>query len=329
MTRSIFILYLVLNLLYAVGAQTDVLSGNDRSNGGQDDTVYLRVSVLDRKGVKFDPSLDAADFTVKSKRKEYEITSFSVEQGAMTFGFLLDVSSSMKDKNNSAKAAAYLETVKDNIRKFIESAHPENEYFIVLFAKDVAVLSHPTQDKQSLFQVLDSIEFPNEFTTTSLVTAVEKSLEIVETSKFERQNLIIISDGQETSRSSNTQNDLKDRSQKYSGLVTFQVDPIYISTTASNRGASLENARMVRTSNYYRVLDPLIESGGGQYFPVQDEESIAAALGIILMRSNAEYRIGFAPAVLTTPDYKKLSVSVRSRQKNVRYSVFAPKGYYR
>ena len=329
MTRSILFLFLVLTLLHAVEAQTDVLSGGDRRNSGQEDTVYLRVSVLDRKGVKFDPSLNETDFTIKGKRTNHEITSFAVAKGPMTYGFVLDFSGSMKERRSSTKTAAYLQNVKDSIKQFIESADPENEYFIVLFAKDVTVLSHPTQNKQSLFQAINSIEFPKESSITSLVTAVEKSLDIVEASKFERQNLIIISDGQETSTSSNQHHVLRKRSQKNSRLVTFHIDPIFINTTPGNRGSLLDNKRTNRMSNSFRTLDSLVETGGGQYFPVEDENSIADALGIILMRSNAEYRIGFVPAVIGTSDYKTLSVSVRPRQKNVQYSIFAPKGYYR
>src|SRR5215510_9256748 len=88
------------------------------------DQVSLQVSVTDKEG-RFAPGLDRGAFAVYENGVRQEISFFSEHDEPAAVGVVLDVSGSM--------TGAKIERAREALRRFIQTSHEEDEYFLIGF----------------------------------------------------------------------------------------------------------------------------------------------------------------------------------------------------
>jgi Ca-activated chloride channel homolog len=133
----------------------------------QTDLVTLTLTVTDLYG-RYVSGLSKNTFTVLDNNKEQEITYFSDSDAPVSVGILFDVSGSMSgDKIAKARTA---------LSRFINSSHPNDEYFLIGFNSRAQLLLDRTRDGEAVLQKLTLV---NPKDNTALYDAVYLGLERV------------------------------------------------------------------------------------------------------------------------------------------------------
>jgi len=149
--------------------------------------VNVTATVSDDSG-RFISGLNQNDFTVYEDNEKQEIKFFSAERVPVSLGILLDSSGSMTpDKMESARAA---------INRFTqELLEPEDELFLMTFAKSAHLLQDWTTDRRLITRGLNRIE-PNG--GTAMYDAVAEAVPIAASGRHEKKAILVISDGNDT-----------------------------------------------------------------------------------------------------------------------------------
>ena len=98
--------------------------------------VLIPVTVTDARGASVG-GLGKESFTVLDDRKPQPITAFFSEDAPASVGIVLDVSGSMKDKLEMARAA---------VRSFLQLSNPEDDFFLVTVSSSPANLIGSTDE---------------------------------------------------------------------------------------------------------------------------------------------------------------------------------------
>jgi Ca-activated chloride channel family protein len=159
-------------------------------------------------------------FTVLDNNKEQEISFFSDTDAPVSLGILFDVSGSMGgEKIVKARKA---------LARFINTSHPNDEYFLIAFNSRAQLLLDRTRDGDAVLQKLTLV---NPKQNTALYDAVYLGLERVTRGAHQKRALLIISDGQDNASRYNF-GEVR-RLMKESDVITYAVE---LSTPAT-RGA--------------------------------------------------------------------------------------------
>ncbi len=115
----------------------------------QTDLVTLTLTVTDYFG-RYVSGLTKDAFKVYDEGEEQEITFFSDTDAPVSIGILFDVSGSMS-KEKIAKARNALE-------KFINTSHPNDEYFLIAFNSRAQLLMDRTRDGEAVLRKLTLVQ---------------------------------------------------------------------------------------------------------------------------------------------------------------------------
>src|SRR5688500_12600957 len=149
------------------------------------DLVTLTLTVTDMYG-RYVMGLGKKDFTIFDTNKEQEITFFSDTDAPVSVGVLFDVSGSMSgEKIQKARKA---------LSRFINTSHPNDEYFLIAFNSRAQLLLDRTRDGDAVLQKLTLVS-PRQ--NTALYDAVYLGIERVTRGSHQKRALLIISDGQD------------------------------------------------------------------------------------------------------------------------------------
>ena len=131
----------------------------------QVDLVTLTLTVTDLYG-RLVSGLSQKDFTVYDNNKKQDITFFSDSDAPVSIGIIFDVSGSMTgDKISKARTA---------LSRFINTSHPNDEYFLIAFNSRAQLLLDRTRDGDAVLQKLTLVN-PNQ--NTALYDAVYLGIE--------------------------------------------------------------------------------------------------------------------------------------------------------
>lgn len=269
----------------------------------QTNLVTMTVSVTDPQE-RFVTGLEAENFEVYDEKVLQKIEFFSDDDAPVSVGIIFDVSGSMKGRVSRSNIA---------LRKFMDTCHEEDEYFLVGFNSQAKLLADFTPNPERITSAVMLAETKGQ---TALYDAVYIATEKIRQGRHPRKALIVISDGQDN----NSRYTFRELRQ----LVREAGVQIYaLGITNVFSADSLEMGGQSLLEELSRL------TGGRAFFPSNDLElqEVITRIGIELRH---QYSIGYTP---TTTDqsgnrWHKIKVKINAPKGLPPLTVRAKEGYY-
>jgi Ca-activated chloride channel homolog len=268
------------------------------------DLVTLTLTVTDIYG-RYVSGLSKGAFTIIDNGVEQEASFFSDADAPVSLGILFDVSDSMSG-TKIGKARKALE-------RFINTSHPNDEYFLIAFNNRAQLLLDRTRDGEAVLRKLTLVEPRN---NTALYDACYLGIERVTRGTHQKKALLIISDGQDNSSRYNF-GEVR-RLMKESDVVTYAVGIMDGRDSGSAEGMQGQ-----------AFLDELTSVTGGKSFYPQTDVEMDEIFERIALELRHQYSIGYTPKDFQ-PDGKwhKVKVKVKPPRGLPRLTVRHREGYY-
>lgn len=270
----------------------------------QVDLVTLTLTVTDYYG-RYVSGLTKDSFTIFDENQEQEISFFSDTDAPVSIGILFDISGSMSGEK-VAKARNALE-------RFINTSHPNDEYFLIAFNSRAQLLLDRTRDGDAVLQKLTLVQPKND---TALYDACYLGVERVTRGVHPKKALLIISDGQDNSSRYNFKE--VRRLMKESDVTIYSVGIM------DGRDAGSMDGMQGRA-----FLDELANVTGGKSFYPETNVEMDEIFERIALELRHQYTIGYNPKNFQ-PDGKwhKVKVKVKPPRGLPRLTVRSREGYY-
>lgn len=263
------------------------------------DLVTLTVSVTDNHG-RYVSGLSKNDFTVSDNKVPQEISFFSDADSPVSVGIVFDVSGSMSGKK--------IKQAREALSGFIQTSHPQDEYFLIGFNSQPQLLLDKTRDGDAVIKRLSFVEPRG---STAIYDASYLALERVMRGAYPRRAILIISDGEDN-----------DSRYKFSELRRSLRESDVIVYAIGVRGRA--TGKWSRYGDH--VLDELASISGGKAFFPRNSARLNEALEQIALELRHQYSIGYRPSnfaadgkwhrvkVKVTPPPEFNRVFIRSRE---------------
>ncbi|HEX5000603.1 MAG TPA: VWA domain-containing protein [Terriglobia bacterium] len=268
------------------------------------DLVQIVATVTDRNG-HYITDLGPDDFVVEVNGARQSIAHFTRdEETPVSLGILIDTSGSMKERLPAARQAA---------AAFIRGMRPQDEFFLMTFARGTKLTQDFTTDRKQLERALDRVSEGG--LGTHLFGAVENGAKATKKAKNRKRALIVISDGGDVSRTS---------LEKFQSRLENSEALMYAMEIQNGGGSRLirllEPAPAKRSANMHAIADRT----GGRWFGVDASRPLNqlrgqfdAAFSVVSTELRGQYSIGFYP----TPAVKGGASKIRVRAVNAEYGV--------
>lgn len=308
---SYFVVFIFLIGSITVSAQDATPTPTPRTEDRDDrpisvttDLVTLTLTVTDNFG-RYVSGLGKNAFTIIDNDKEQDVTFFTDSDAPVSVGVVFDVSGSMsKDKIVKARNA---------LERFINTSHPNDEYFLIAFNSRAQLLMDRTRDGSA---VLDKLSLVQPKSNTALYDAVYLGTERVTRGAHQKKALLIISDGQDNSSRYNF-GEVR-RLLKESDVTIYSVGILGGSDAGSAAGMQGQ-----------AFLDELSSVTGGKSFYPATNVEMDEIFERIALELRHQYSIGYIPKDFT-PDgkWRKVKVKVKPPRGLPRLTVRSREGYY-
>jgi Ca-activated chloride channel family protein len=282
-----------------------------QGNGGEGETVTrvytelvtLNVTVTDKRH-NLVAGLDSRHFEVYEDKVMQKIEFFSNIDAPASVAIVFDTSSSMAGK---------LERAREALRAFIETSHNSDDFFLVPFNSRPYLIAEAA-DGETASRMLFGVGAGG---STAVHDAVYLGVENVKRGRYQKQALLIISDGQDNS----SRYSYKDLRQllKESDITVYCIGIL----DGFGAGADYmnEEGRMLLT-------DLAKMTGGKAFFPRLNHE-LDEAVARIAIELRRQYSIGYIPANFSRDGkWRKIKVRVNPPPELPRLVVRTKAGYY-
>ena len=286
---------LIFLFLFSVRAQKD----NQKE-------IRFNVSVADERG-KFVSGLKVGDFQITVDKKPQEITSFTGQDTPATIVFLIDLSGSQKG------VAAPLAV---EIKRFIKSGNPNNEYVVIAFNTKVQLVFDETDDFEKLEEALDKTDARG---NTAFYDAVYAAIEKAESGKHQKKVLIACSDGINNQSVSYKFNDVRE--------FLKRSDVLFYAVSYSKNGRDI-----LGNLGGAVIIDEFSAISGGKSFFPNSAAEMSGAFDRIAQELKSQYQIGFRVEDFTKPDkWREIKIKVApiaDANKQIKVRARARGGFY-
>jgi VWFA-related protein len=236
----------------------------------QSELVVLHVAVKDRKG-GYVGGLGQDSFRVLEDRRPQEISFFNNQDAPVTVGLVIDSSGSMAPNRTMVIAAAMA---------FSKAMNPQDEFFVLGFNEHIHT-PLPAEEPFTNFEpalrvaLVQAIKARGQ---TAIYNAVTAGLDYVQKGGFERQVLIVLSDGGDNASNVTRAQVLANAQASNAVIYTIAlVDPI---DSEADPG----------------FLRQLSEATGGVAFKPKNAEDIEGILQRVASDIRNMYTIGYVPS---------------------------------
>ena len=259
----------VICVLWALGAPSAQEPEPKADFSTESELVVLHVAVKDRKG-GYVAGLSRDSFRVLEDRRPQEIRFFNNQDTPVTVGLLLDASGSMGPNRDMVIAASMA---------FSKSMNPQDEFFVLGFNEDIHTPLPPdkpfTSSEPTLrVALVQAIKARGQ---TAIYNAVNAGLDYVQKGGFERQVLIVLSDGGDNASTVTRAQVLANAQASNAVIYTIAlVDPL---DSEADPG----------------FLRQLSQATGGVAFKPKDAGDIEALLQGVARDIRNMYTIGYVP----------------------------------
>src|SRR5260370_424107 len=266
-----------------------------------DNLVCVAVTVTDRDGLAF-AGLQREDFKIYDDKVEQTISFFSEEDTPASISIVFDTSKSM--------GGSTIERAKEALARFIQTSHPEDEFFLIGFNSRPQLLLDRTRDGQA---VLDKFTYVHPTGNTALYDAVYMGLEQVAQGVYSKRAIILISDGEENSSRISFGQLRRKLEESGATVYTFRVGSLPLPKSIAGM-----------------VMDQIAKLSGGKSFWPNNSEKMDEAFEQIALDLRRQYSIGYLPANFVTDGrLHKIKVVLNGSGKaSGRMIVRNREGYY-
>jgi Ca-activated chloride channel homolog len=168
-----------------------VLNPQDQNTTSIPEIVSVRISVRDGSNRFMHNSLTKENFRIYEDGIEQKITDLSQLSSHISTGILMDISASMRENNTIKK-------IQNAIVRFLRTAAPDNDYFLVSFNEDAQLAKlftgqlEPIQSQNIIRRLIQ-----RPIGSTALYDAIYLSLNEVKLAKYSNKALVLITDGED------------------------------------------------------------------------------------------------------------------------------------
>lgn len=235
------------------------------------DLVLIPVSVTDNRNHAI-TGLERDAFRIFDDRAEQTVVQLVREDVPLSVGIVFDSSESMGDKLAQSREA---------VDRFLRTANPEDEFFLVEFSGQARLTVPFTADAG---QVRERLRHAEPHGRTALLDAVGLAMDSMKTARHARRALLIFSDGGDND-SRSTESAMRRRVRE-SDLWVYSMG-IYGHHTA----ILPEESRPAQA-----LLEALAEESGGRHYAIEslaDLPDVAARIGLELRN---HYILAYRPS---------------------------------
>ena len=282
MTRFLSFACAIAALTTASGAAQEP---DSRANfSSESELVVLHVAVKDNKG-GYVSGLEQNAFKVSENKRPQHVSFFHNQDAPVTVGLLIDSSGSMAPNRNLVIAASMA---------FSKAMNTQDEFFVLGFNEDLHTPLPPdrpfTQSEPHLRVAL--VQAIKAVGQTAIYNAVDAGLHYVQKGEFERQVLIVLSDGGDNASSITRAQVLTSAQASNAVIYTIAlVDPM---DPEADPG----------------FLSQLSDATGGMAFRPKNAREIEDILQRVARDIRSMYTIGYVPG--------EEPASARSRKEELR-----------
>src|SRR5262249_24753265 len=256
--------------------------------------VSLSVTVTDRSG-RIIEGLRKENFRVYEDKIEQPVSFFSDEDRPMSIAIVFDTSGSM--------SGSKIVRAKEALARFIQTSHPQDEYFLIRVGSNPQPLLDGVRDGQA---VLDQFNNVSPSGKTALYDAVFLGIEKVSRGIYPKHAIILISDG-EDNHSRYTFDKLRRRLQESDvAIYATGIQMNYLPRKGSESGGV--------------IMEKLASVSGGKVFYPKNTDEMAEVFESIALELRRQYSIGYLPSNFVA-DGKWHRVKVAVIQKSSRLIV--------
>ncbi|HUI56628.1 MAG TPA: VWA domain-containing protein [Bryobacteraceae bacterium] len=253
--------------------------------------VLIPVSVTDSKNHAV-TGLQRESFRVFEGKAEQTLVHFASEDAPVSVGIVFDSSGSMKDKLAQSREA---------VARFLKTANPEDEFFLVDFNSTAQLAAPFTRDAGG---IQNRILFSASDGRTALLDAVCLAIDYMKKARNPRKALLIVSDGGDN-HSRYTESEILRRVRE-SDLWIYAI------------GIGDSGAIMLPEVEYGgTLLARLAEESGGRHYAARHAAELPEIAEDIGLELRNEYVLGYRPAN-SGRDGKYHRVQVRVEGRDLR-----------
>jgi Ca-activated chloride channel family protein len=266
------------------------------------DLVTLDVTVRDAGG-RFVPGLDKSRFEVYDAAVRQTLAFFGDADTPATVGVIFDVSGSMRGRLDRSREA---------LDRFVDTANPDDELFLVTFDERPRLACDLTTDAAGLSRALTNVAACGD---TALYDALYVGVAKAAEGRHRKRALLVITDGEDTN-SRYSFGEVRELLRE----ADVQVYVIgIVDVLAGRRPAS---------NGLAWIADLAEETGGRAFFPTDDGELLDSCSEVALELRH-QYSLGYYPTVSARDGrWHKIKVRIAPLPGEPRLKVRAKAGYY-
>lgn len=264
------------------------------------DLVLVPVTVLDQMNRPV-LGLTKDDFALLEGDTSRDIRYFSAEDAPLSIGVLLDVSGSMTEKIDLARAA---------LGEFFENGNPADDYFVITFSDSPKVLADTSTSIPTIRAKLADV---NPVGQTALVDAIYMGVDKLRSARYQRKALLIISDGGDN----------------HSRFTAGEVKNMVMESDVQIYGIGIYGTifRSPEEWSGKRLLTQITEATGGHALTVKNSRELPDAARAISTELRNQYVLGYAPSAGQVSGWRKIKVKVAPRDRASPLQLHWRKGY--
>lgn len=326
-TRFLTVAVLLLSGTWLPGSESSAQQRGQQESSAlklSTDVVSLNVSVFDRNGnAASDLKKDA--FAVFENGVEQSLSFFSTDESPVSWGLVLDRSSSMKRMIGDVYQAAL---------HVMDEGTDDDEVFVATFNTHVQLAADFTRDRPALQKSIAGLRADG---NTALYDAVAFGLDRMRLGSHQKKVLVVVTDGEDNSSRISFKN-LIERA-KEAGVLIYTIG-MFESMNAAFRGDQRDGQSpfshgfasgvwqrgMADSRDELKNLAEV--SGATAHFPTSLEEC-EKAMWTIASEVSRQYSIGYYPSNASRDGkWRKIQIKIRVPDGNIPLMARTRAGYY-
>jgi len=226
------------------------------------------------------------DFALYEGDTKQEIRYFSEEDGPISVGLILDLSKSMANKVETERAA---------VEQFFQNANPDDDYFVITVSNHPKLIASSTRSLNAIETEL-GLAVPDG--NTALLDAIYLGVAQMQTARYKRHALLIISDGGD--------NNSRYKLKEIKNIVRESDVAVY--------AIGLFDTALFKTFEEYmgkKWLGEITDASGGRTVTVDNLSRLPETAAGISWELRNQYVIGYKPSKLEADGrWRTIKVSV-------------------